>query len=96
MGQSLVIAFFFAATDRLYWLRELIFHLKVIDPDGPPVARVGMGQVWIQAVISGIGGVAGAYAITQLTHANDLVTVLAGAFIGGRLVSAAIASFTTS
>jgi hypothetical protein len=93
MGPHLAIAFFFAATDALYWLKELIFHLKVVDPDGPPIERLGGFEVWTRAAISGVGGVGGAYALVQLTNATDLLTVIVGAFIGGRIVGGAVASY---
>jgi hypothetical protein len=90
MGQHLIIAFFFAATDSLYWLWEMIFHLQLVPPKGDPVGPAL--RVWSRAPISGVGGVGGAFALVQLTNSTDLLTVLAGAFIGGRIVGGAVAS----
>lgn len=92
MGRGhLIIAFFFAATDSLYWLWEMIYHLQLVPPKDP----VGPGtlKVWIRAVICGVGGIAGAYALTQLGGTTELLTVLAGAYMGGRFVGGAMASF---
>lgn len=88
MVPYLAIAFFFAATDALYWWWEMIYHLQLVPHPKDP----GPIRVWTRAAFSGIGGVAGAYGLTQLTGANDLLTVLAGAYIGGRIVGGAIAS----
>jgi hypothetical protein len=68
----------------------MLFHLKVVDPDGPPTARV-----WALAVISGIGGVVGSYVTLRLTGSTDLLTALVGAFIGGRLVGGISKTVTT-
>jgi hypothetical protein len=86
MGPHLAIAFLFVATDALIWLYIMIYHLDRV-PKGDPI------KVFTRAIIAGIGGVAGAYIIAQVTGANDLLTALVGALIGGRLVGGAIQMF---
>lgn len=79
--QYLIIAGFVAAVDRLEWA---VFGRiwKLIPPKG--------GGPWVQAVLSGIGGVLGAFAITRLTGQTDLFTNVIGAFIAGRIVGGII------
>ena len=87
-----IIPFFAAAVDRLYWAiwkrRDMVTDPKGGGPGGPLKA-------WVEAVVSGIAGVAGAYATMRLTGQSDLVTSLAGAFIGGRLVGGIIDTVAT-
>jgi hypothetical protein len=92
MGPHLAIAFFFAATDALIWLKILIFHLDKVPPKDP----VGPGtfQLLTRTVLAGVGGVAGAFVLLQVTGATDLLTTLAGAYMGGRLVGGAASIFT--
>lgn len=79
-----IVAFFFAAVDRLQWA---IFGRiwKLIPPKG--------GNPFLEAVFPGIGGAIGAFAITQLTGQTDLFTAIVGAFIAGRIVGGLIDTF---
>ena len=82
--QYLIIAGFVAVVDRLMWA---VFGRiwKLIPPRG--------GGPWVQALISGIAGVAGAYALTRLTNQADLATAIVGAFIAGRIVGGIMDTF---
>lgn len=81
--EYLIVAFFFAAVDRLQWA---IFGRiwKLIPPGGNP---------FLEAVFPGIGGAIGAFAITRLTGQTDLFTAVVGAFIVGRIVGGLIDTF---
>lgn len=84
MMEHLIIAGFVAAVDRLMWA---VFGRiwKLMPPKG--------GGPWVQAVISGIAGVGGAFAIARLTGQADLVTAIVGAFIAGRIVGGIFDTF---
>jgi hypothetical protein len=82
--QPFIIAFFVATVDTLYY--TVFGKILQVLPD-----RHGGGP-WGRALISGVAGVAGAFAIMRLTGQVDIFTVVVGAVIGGRLVGGAIAS----
>ena len=82
-----VIPFMVAVVDRLYW--AVFGKILQVLPDrhgGGP-----WGRQLLESIISGVGGVAGAYAIGRLTGQSDLVTGVIGAFIGGRVVGTVVA-----
>jgi hypothetical protein len=83
------IPFFAAMVDRLYWAiwKE---RDKRIDPKGGGPG--GPLRAWVEAIISGLAGAAGAYVVGRVTGQTDLLSSLAGAYIGGRLVGGAIDS----
>jgi hypothetical protein len=89
MGMTLVIAFFAASVDRLYWAVFKERDMRV-DPKGG-----GPGGPLMQAVLAGIGGAAGAFLIARVTGSTDLFTAIVGAFIGGRLVGGIAGLATT-
>jgi hypothetical protein len=84
-----IIPFFAASVDRLYWAIYKRRDMVVPPKGGGPVGA------WIQAFVSGIGGAAGAFAISRLTGQSDLFTLIVGAFIGGRLVGGIIDTVAT-
>lgn len=55
-----------------------------------PIQRGPSFPQLFTAILCGIGGAAGALAVSQLTGQNNLFTAVVGAFIGGRLVGGAI------
>lgn len=79
--EYLVIAGLVAGVDRLKWA---VFGRiwKLIPPKG--------GGPWVQAVICGVGGAVGAYAIGQVLGQTDLLTAVIGGFIGGRIVGGVV------
>ncbi len=85
-----VIPFFAAMVDRLYWAiykrRDMVTDPKGGGPGGPL-------RAWVEAIVSGIAGVAGAYLIGRVGGQNDFLTTLVGAFIGGRIVGGLIDTF---
>jgi hypothetical protein len=77
---TIVVAAFVAAVDPLYWA---IF--KERDIRIPP-------RGWLQAVIGAVGGAAGAFAMSRLANTTDLLPVVLGGFIGGRLLVGIVAT----
>jgi hypothetical protein len=85
--ENIIIGAVAAAVDRLYWAVFGFIIMRTDPPRGP-----GVGPL-LEAVLSGVGGAVGAFAISQLTGQRDLLTAVVGAFIGGRLVGGAIDMF---
>lgn len=75
----MIYGFLIASVDRLYWA---IF--------GRRDSRVPPKGLWTSTLFAGIGGAAGAYALSYTTSTVDLLTSVIGGFIGGRLVSGII------
>lgn len=81
-----IIAGLFAIVDRVAWaIWGKIWRL--IPPKG--------WEPWGHAVLSGIGGIAGAFAVTQMLGQVDLFTIIVGAYIGGRLVGGVLDTMAT-
>jgi hypothetical protein len=72
-----LIAGIAAGVDRLAW--AVFGHIWRLVPPKP-------WEPWWQAVFSGIGGVVGAFVITQVIDRPDLFSIIVGAYIGSRLV----------
>jgi hypothetical protein len=78
----MIIGFFAASVDILYW-----------SIYGQRDMRIPPKDWWLNSLYAGLGGAAGAYALTYAYSTTDLLTSVVGGFIGGRLVTGIMETF---